>query len=59
MSFIVRTATPADIPDLLALEDKCWDGHLKANEEIIAKRIEIYPEGNKVFGQTLLVKSSY
>jgi hypothetical protein len=44
----IRTATLKDIPDLLNLENLCWEQNLRADFETIYNRIDKYAEGQFV-----------
>jgi acyl transferase domain-containing protein/acyl carrier protein len=44
----IRLAAIEDMASLLALEEACWAGPLRATEEEIRGRIERFPEGQRV-----------
>ena len=46
--YAIRTATPADLPALLALEHACWAPALRASESRLRRRIERHPLGQLV-----------
>jgi len=43
----IRMATPDDVDGILELNERIWD-EFPATREMIAKRIEIFPEGNYI-----------
>lgn len=46
--FIIRSASPDDLPQLMILEELCWGKDLAMPESIISNRIKNYPEGQLV-----------
>ena len=48
MTMNLRSATQADVKELLEIEAKCWSEELRTEREIIESRIARYPEGQFV-----------
>ncbi|XSS66300.1 hypothetical protein ACP9OK_15445 [Pseudomonas sp. B11] len=44
----IRHPLPRDLPHLRALELACWPGGLGATEQVLLRRLEIYPQGQLV-----------
>ncbi|TVZ38732.1 polyketide synthase PksM/polyketide synthase PksN [Alteromonadaceae bacterium 2753L.S.0a.02] len=45
--YLVRKAVDADLPDLVSLEEKCWE-HSRTPSDILESRIKCFPEGQLV-----------
>ena len=42
---MIRNATSADLPSLMAIEELSWKPHLRASVDTIRHRLSSYPEG--------------
>ncbi len=51
-SYTIRVANREDLPRLCELETLCWGESFRDHSSVIAKRLDVFPEGQLVLEET-------